>query len=144
MLALGAAACALVASGCSHGAALMVDSVSATRIVSNDQDNGKIQVDVEVRATEQGGGAIGNYCVAVYWFTPGVNPEFVPVALAYPFSPSRVLCSDGGNEPGVRLDDGDRRVVRFLSNETNLVPGQPFRAQANVGTIIDAKDESTP
>lgn len=136
-------ALALVASGCDHSAALIVDNVQASRIAEG-PDAGKIQVDVEVRATEQGGNAIGNYCVAVYWFGLGVDPATVPVALAYPFTPSRVVCSDGGAEGSVRLEDGDRRTVRLVSNETTLVAGQPLRAQANVGIVIDAKDESTP
>lgn len=132
----------LLASGCEHSAALIVDNVQATRLTEG-PDTGKIQVDIEVRATEQGGNAIGNYCVAVYWFAPGINPTTVAVALAYPFTPSRVICSDG-NPNSVRLEDGDRRTVRLVSNETTLVPGQPMRAQANVGTVIDAQDESTP
>jgi hypothetical protein len=131
---VGVFALAASSSGCDPGAAVVVDDVSATRL-----PDGRIQVDVQIVGAEQGGGNLGDYCVAAYWFDP-LDLGALQPALAYSSVKDSVLrCARDIGE----LRDGDRIFVRLVSNRTDL-SGSPMRTQANVGTEVRTSDGFAP
>lgn len=109
---------ALVAWSCEGGASVHIFKAQAFR----GQDDARVTVDVEIEADEQGGGAVGRYCVSVHWMYFGFNPFTEPLR-SYPGEfESLQQCADD-------LHDGDRRTYRFVSNRLDLMQGQPARVQ---------------
>lgn len=128
LVALAVTACA----GCGdREAAVMVEDVDVVR-----QPDGRIGATVHVTASEQSGGAIGRFCVAVSWF--GGDPAFVNAAPGYPGAYESLLQCDTG------LEDGDRKVYVFVSTRNDIPPGTNLRAQTIVGHELETKDVSTP
>lgn len=124
--------------GCFDGAAANIDDVAIVRL-----PDGRVQVDIEVVGAEQGGGAVGGYCVYAYWFAPGLDLNAVPADITY-FGPLDVASACADDAQGEPLRDGDRRRYRLVSRRFDLPARAPMRLQVSLGENYDIENELAP
>lgn len=95
--------------------------------------------DIDVRAVEASGRAIGRHCVSVFWFPPGSDLAALQRSASYGGAyESGVACFDD------RLEDGDSRRVRLTTKRTDIPGLARVRVQGLVGSDISFEDFTTP
>jgi len=122
---------ALGGTGCERPASLVIVNVRTFRDVG-----GKVVVDADVEAVEQGGGNVGGYCVTMHAMPFGFDAktgERHRYAGEVDFAGS--CASD--------LEDGDQRTFRLVST-TRLPEGQPIRVQVSVQQRYDTEQVYAP
>ncbi len=125
----------LACAGCDRSAAVVLGDHHGSRV------DGRVQIDLEVIGSEQGGGSVGPYCVSAHWFPFGTNFDFVGAALTYAGSVDHVVACSDGHE----LEDGSRRTFRLVSTRTDIAPASPMRLQVSFGDDeIATKDTGSP
>lgn len=131
-------AASTLGTGCFDSAAANLGDHTIVRL-----PDGRVQVDLDVIGAEQGGGAVGGYCVYTYWFSPGLDLNTVRADITYygPLDVARVCANDVPAEP---LRDGDRRRHRLISNRFDIPPGAPMRLQVSLGSNYDIENEFAP
>lgn len=118
---------------CERPSQVVIRNVIAYRGADN-----RVIVDVELEGVEQSGRAVGPYCVSVHWFVAGLDPGAFEPQLRY-FGEI-----DHATQCASDLGDGDRRTMRFVSNETSLLRGAPARVQVRHAGIIDITGVAAP
>ncbi|MGC4079431.1 MAG: hypothetical protein QM702_20805 [Rubrivivax sp.] len=124
---------------CSRTAGVAIVEIRAGRLPDNN-----ISADVEVEVYEQGGGAVGTYCISVHFMPSGFVAETTDPSPSYggeyDIGATKEFCPARGED----LHDGDRRVFRFVTNKTDIPAGGNLRAQTRIGNTYDYADVSIP